>query len=61
MSIQPFFRDEPLFQLHDEPPDTRKDVVTRRPDDDLYAVDTPPTYAMGLAERLAAKIGRAHV
>ncbi|MBK9260999.1 MAG: hypothetical protein IPM54_14470 [Polyangiaceae bacterium] len=52
MSIEPFFRDEPL--LRDEPPDTRKDVVTHRPDDDLYAVDTPPTYAMGLAERLAA-------
>ncbi len=55
MSIEPFFRDEPY--LRDDPPDTRKDVVTIRPDDDLndlYAVDTPPTYAMGLAERLAA-------
>jgi hypothetical protein len=52
MSIEPFFRDEPL--LRDDSPDTRKDVVTLRHDDDLYAVDTPPTYAMGLAERLAA-------
>jgi hypothetical protein len=52
MSIEPFFRDEPY--LRDDLPDTRKDAVTIRPDDDLYAVDTPPTYAMGLAERLAA-------
>lgn len=52
MSIEPFFRDEPY--LRDDLPDTRKEAVTFRPDDDLYAVDTPPTYAMGLAERLAA-------
>jgi len=52
MSIEPFFRDEPY--LRDDPPDTRRDAVTIRPDDDLYAVDTPPTYAMGLAERFAA-------
>lgn len=52
MGIEPFFRDELL--LRDDLPDTRKDVVTIRPDDDLYPVDTPPTYAMGLAERLAA-------
>ncbi len=62
MSIQPFFRDEPY--LRDDLADTRKDAVTFRPDDDLCddnhcddnlcAVDTPPTYAMGLAERLAA-------
>jgi hypothetical protein len=52
MGIEPFFRDEPL--LRDDPPDTRRDVVTYRPDDDLYAVDTPPTYVVGLAERLAA-------
>lgn len=52
MGIEPFFRDEP--HLRDEPADTRKEVVTIRHDDDLYGVDTPPTYAMGLAERLAA-------
>lgn len=55
MSIEPFFRSEPYFR--DDPPDTRRDAITIRPDDDLYAVDavdTPPTYAMGLAERLAA-------
>jgi hypothetical protein len=52
MSIEPFFRDEPF--LRDEPPDTRKEAITVRPDDDLFGVDTPPTYAMGLAERLAA-------
>lgn len=55
MSIEPFFRDEP--HLRDELADTRKEVLTIRHDDDLYGVDgvhTPPTYAMGLAERLAA-------
>lgn len=55
MSIEPFFRDEP--HLRDELADTRKEVITIRHDDDLYGVDgvhTPPTYAMGLAERLAA-------
>lgn len=52
MSIEPFFRDEP--HLRDELADTRKEVVTIRHDDDLYGVDSPPTYAMGLAERLAA-------
>lgn len=52
MSAEPFFRDEP--HLRDEPADTRKEVVTIHPDDELYGVDTPPTYAMGLAERLAA-------
>ena len=52
MSAEPFFRDEP--SLRDELVDTRKEVVTIRPDDELYGVDTPPTYAMGLAERLAA-------
>src|SRR5690349_19794543 len=53
MGIEPFFRDE-LLHLRDELPDTRKDPIrTDRPGDDLYAVDTPPTYAMGLAERLA--------
>jgi len=52
MSIEPFFRDEP--HLRDEVADTRKEVVTIRHDDDLYGIDSPPTYAMGLAERLAA-------
>jgi hypothetical protein len=52
MSIEPFFRDE--LHLRDDLPDTRKDAVTIRMDDDFYPVDTPPTYAMGLAERLAA-------
>lgn len=52
MSIEPFFRDEP--QLRDDLADTRKEVVTICHDDDLYGVDTPPTYAMGLAEQLAA-------
>jgi len=54
MSIEPFFRDE-LLHLRDDLPDTRKDTIRPdRPDDDLYPVDTPPTYAMGLAEHLAA-------
>lgn len=52
MSAEPFFRDE--HHLRDELVDTRKEVVTIRPDDELFGVDTPPTYAMGLAERLAA-------
>lgn len=58
MSIEPFFRDE--LHLRDDLPDTRKDAVTIRADDDLYPVDTPPTYAMGLAERLAALHHDAH-
>ena len=52
MSIEPFFRDEP--HLRDDLADTRKDVVSIHHDEDLYGVDTPPTYAMGLAEQIAA-------
>lgn len=59
MSIEPFFRDEP--HLRDDLADTRKEVFTIRHDDDLYGVDTPPTYAMGLAERLAALHPDGHV
>jgi hypothetical protein len=50
MGIEPFFREE---SLRDDPPDTRRDTVTQRPDDDLYAVDTPPTRLMGYADRAA--------
>ncbi len=48
--MEPFFRDEP--HLRDDSADTRKEVVSIHHED--YDVGTPRTYAMGLAEQLAA-------